>query len=171
MEALKPAEPYERGPLTASRTSAAWRTSMAAPRPDAVAEFQRILDNPGWSAEPSVHIGHPLARLGLAGEAALAGDTARSRGAYLDFLALWKDADPDVPVLDRGPGRVREARRLLSQATAVRSFGTVESGLFFSRLAGDSSSGGTLAPQVGFEPTTLRLTAGCSTIELLRNRR
>jgi hypothetical protein len=50
-------------------------------------------------------------------------------------------------------------------------FGTVESGLFFSRLARDSSSGGKMAPQVGFEPTTLRLTAGCSTAELLRNRR
>ena len=40
-----------------------------------------------------------LARLGLARAAALTGDIARSRGAYQDFLALWKDADPDVPVL------------------------------------------------------------------------
>ena len=31
------------------------------------------------------------------------------------------------------------------------------------------STGSHLAPQVGFEPTTLRLTAGCSTAELLRN--
>jgi hypothetical protein len=30
---------------------------------------------------------------------ALAGDTARTRKAYQDFLALWKDADPDIPIL------------------------------------------------------------------------
>jgi eukaryotic-like serine/threonine-protein kinase len=29
----------------------------------------------------------------------MAGDTARARVAYQDFLALWKDADPDIPVL------------------------------------------------------------------------
>ena len=46
-----------------------------------------------------LHIGYPLARLGLARAAALAGDTAPSRVAYQDFLAMWKDADPDVPVL------------------------------------------------------------------------
>ena len=40
-----------------------------------------------------------LARLGLARAYALQGDTAKARGAYQDFLALWKDADPDVPIL------------------------------------------------------------------------
>ena len=38
------------------------------------------------------------------------------------------------------------------------------------RVLGDGLPEGRLAPQVGFEPTTLRLTAGCSAIELLRNR-
>jgi hypothetical protein len=37
--------------------------------------------------------------VGLARAAVLAGDTAKARKAYQDFLALWKDADPDVPVL------------------------------------------------------------------------
>ena len=41
----------------------------------------------------------PLTRLGLARAAALTGETAQSRKAYQDFLALWKDADPDIPVL------------------------------------------------------------------------
>jgi hypothetical protein len=41
----------------------------------------------------------PLARLGLARAAALAGDITKSRRAYQDFLALWKDADPDMPIL------------------------------------------------------------------------
>jgi hypothetical protein len=40
-----------------------------------------------------------MAQLGLARAAALSGDVAKSRRAYQDFLALWKDADPDVPVL------------------------------------------------------------------------
>jgi hypothetical protein len=30
---------------------------------------------------------------------ALSGDTAKARTAYQDFLALWKDADPDIPIL------------------------------------------------------------------------
>jgi serine/threonine protein kinase/predicted Zn-dependent protease len=41
----------------------------------------------------------PLAELGLARAYVLAGDTAKARTAYQDFLALWKDADPDVPIL------------------------------------------------------------------------
>jgi hypothetical protein len=89
---------------------------------------------------------------------------------YAEYLALnpgrlWQEAGPE------------QKARL--QAFLVPSgitwdgerFGTIASGLFFSRLAADSSNRVELAPQVGFEPTTLRLTAGCSTAELLRNRR
>jgi hypothetical protein len=35
----------------------------------------------------------------LARSAALAGDTRKARSAYQDFFALWKDADPDIPIL------------------------------------------------------------------------
>jgi hypothetical protein len=42
---------------------------------------------------------YPLAHLGVARSAALTGDTAKSRKAYEDFFALWKDADPDIPLL------------------------------------------------------------------------
>jgi outer membrane protein assembly factor BamD (BamD/ComL family) len=62
----------------------------------AVAEFERILDNPGINPL-SVFV--PLARLNLARAYVLRGDNAKARTAYQDFLALWKDADPDVPVL------------------------------------------------------------------------
>jgi serine/threonine protein kinase/Tfp pilus assembly protein PilF len=41
----------------------------------------------------------PLAQLGLARAYALAGDAAKARAAYQDFLTLWKDADPDIPIL------------------------------------------------------------------------
>jgi tetratricopeptide (TPR) repeat protein len=62
----------------------------------AAAEFQKFIDHRGlvanfpWGA---------LARLGLARAYALQGDTTKARAAYRDFLALWKDADPDVPIL------------------------------------------------------------------------
>jgi serine/threonine protein kinase/Flp pilus assembly protein TadD len=62
----------------------------------AAAEFQKFIDHRGvvanfpWGA---------LAHLGLARAYALQGDTAKARTAYKDFLTLWKDADPDVPIL------------------------------------------------------------------------
>lgn len=65
---------------------------------EAMAEFQKIIDRRGvWPA--AVHF--PLAHLGMARAAALAGDTAKSRKAYQDFFALWKDADPDIPILQQ----------------------------------------------------------------------
>jgi eukaryotic-like serine/threonine-protein kinase len=73
---------------------------------DAVAEFQRILDHPGIVVNTPVWA---LARLDVARAYALEahqaqGDQAhglkqKARAAYGDFLTLWKDADPDVPVL------------------------------------------------------------------------
>jgi hypothetical protein len=62
----------------------------------AAAEFQKILDHPGIVL--NLPIG-PLARLGLAQAYATAGDVAKSRVAYQDFFTLWKDADPDLPIL------------------------------------------------------------------------
>jgi hypothetical protein len=59
-------------------------------------EFQKILDHRGWDPASPLW---PLAQLGLARAAALAGNVAGSRRAYQDFLSLWKDADPDLPVL------------------------------------------------------------------------
>jgi eukaryotic-like serine/threonine-protein kinase len=40
-----------------------------------------------------------LAHLGIARAYTLSGDTAKSRSAYQDFFTLWKDADPDIPIL------------------------------------------------------------------------
>ncbi len=63
---------------------------------EAAAEFQKILDHPG------VVINEPIgafAHLGLARAYALQGDTAKARTAYNDFFTLWKDADPDIPIL------------------------------------------------------------------------
>jgi eukaryotic-like serine/threonine-protein kinase len=72
---------------------------------EAKAQFQRILDNPIFIGD----IYWPLAHLGLARANALqartdqgaAADAARAGAltAYKDFLTLWKDADPDIPIL------------------------------------------------------------------------
>jgi eukaryotic-like serine/threonine-protein kinase len=63
---------------------------------EAAAEFQKIVDHRGlvWNCSTGV-----LAHLGLARAYGLAGDTAKSRTAYQDFFALWKNADTDIPVL------------------------------------------------------------------------
>ena len=63
---------------------------------EATTEFQKILDHRG---EAPFSILYPLANLGLARAAALAGDTAKSQRAYEDFFAVWKDADSDLPIL------------------------------------------------------------------------
>jgi len=62
----------------------------------AVSEFQKILDHCGVVAECETGA---LAHLGLARSYAMQGDTAKARAAYNDFLMLWKDADPDIPIL------------------------------------------------------------------------
>jgi tetratricopeptide (TPR) repeat protein len=63
---------------------------------EAGGEFQRILDHPGIVSNSPVGA---LARLGLARAIMASGDVARARTAYQDFFALWKDADPDIPIL------------------------------------------------------------------------
>jgi len=62
----------------------------------AAAEFQKILD---WSGVALNEPIGPVAHLGLARAYALAGDTAKSRAAYDEFFAIWKDADPNIPTL------------------------------------------------------------------------
>jgi eukaryotic-like serine/threonine-protein kinase len=62
----------------------------------AAAEFQKILYHRGLILNCPIGA---LAHLGLARAYALQGDTAKARAAYQDFLTLWKDADPDIPIL------------------------------------------------------------------------
>jgi eukaryotic-like serine/threonine-protein kinase len=61
----------------------------------AVAEFQKILDHSGLVQNRPTGA---LAHLGLARAYALQKDTAKAKAAYQDFLTLWKDADPDMPI-------------------------------------------------------------------------
>jgi eukaryotic-like serine/threonine-protein kinase len=62
----------------------------------AITEFQKILDHSGVVGNEPIG---PLAHLGLGRAYALSGDSAKAKTAYQDFFALWKNADPDVPIL------------------------------------------------------------------------
>ncbi|HXO32887.1 MAG TPA: hypothetical protein VN901_11095, partial [Candidatus Acidoferrales bacterium] len=103
VEALAEAEPYELGQTNYSFTFALYpvylrgQAHLAAKQGVAAqAEFQKILDH--YSVVGNQPIG-ALARLGLARSYTLQGDLPKARAAYSDFLSLWQNADPDVPLL------------------------------------------------------------------------
>ena len=62
---------------------------------EASAEFQKIIDHPGIVLNSPIGA---LAHLQIARAYAMQGDTAKAKAAYQDFLTLWKDADPDIPI-------------------------------------------------------------------------
>lgn len=62
----------------------------------AAREFQKLLDHRGLIVNYPLAV---LAHLGLARAYTLSGDTVKARTAYQNFLTLWKDADPDIPIL------------------------------------------------------------------------
>jgi len=64
--------------------------------PAAAAEFLKFADHPG--VIQNFLLGS-LARLQLGRAYAISGDTAKAKAAYQDFLTLWKDADPGIPIL------------------------------------------------------------------------
>ncbi|HXP86532.1 MAG TPA: protein kinase [Bryobacteraceae bacterium] len=103
VEDLAAASPYERSYIDASyfRGLAYLGLHKGA---EAAAEFRKIVDHKGasWGAtwvHPNWGLYYSLSYLGLARASALAGDGANARKAFQDFLALWKDADPDIPIL------------------------------------------------------------------------
>ena len=65
---------------------------------EAAAEFRAILGHRGVSPLGPTWV---LSQLGLARAYVMQGDTTKAKVAYQDFLALWKDADPDVPILQQ----------------------------------------------------------------------
>ncbi|MBI4462772.1 MAG: tetratricopeptide repeat protein [Acidobacteria bacterium] len=96
IELLRPVASYELtegGGVIFVRGQAYLRAGKGA---EAAGEFKKVLDHRGLNP---IGLGYPLAHLGLAQAYAMAGDTAKARTAYQDFFALWKDADPDIPIL------------------------------------------------------------------------
>jgi len=96
--ALEPAAPYE---LAAPEVIAVRGDAYLAAKQGekAEGEFRKLIANPGL--EDPVKPWTVLAHLGLARAYALQGNKAGSKSEYEGFFALWKDADPDVPVLQQ----------------------------------------------------------------------
>jgi len=106
-ETLRTALPYELGRTTYS--SYGW-TAMypvfvrgeayltAHQGSEAATEFQKILDHRGIVLNEPIGA---LAHLQIGRAYAMQGDTAKARAAYNDFFTLWKDADPDIPILQQ----------------------------------------------------------------------
>jgi eukaryotic-like serine/threonine-protein kinase len=65
---------------------------------EAAAEFQKILDHPGIMLNDPIG---PMSHLQLARALAASGDRAKAAAVYKDLLTLWKDADPDIPVVQK----------------------------------------------------------------------
>lgn len=95
IEFMKPASAYDKANLGALylRGLAYLKNKQGA---EAAHEFERILALHNYApADPLMSFAH----LGLARAYALQHDAQKSRTAYQDFFALWKDADPDPPIL------------------------------------------------------------------------
>ena len=99
---LQPAGPYELG-LAANLISNMYPVYvrgqaylLAHDGPAAVAEFQKMLDHKGVLQNFVIA---SLVRFQIARAYAMAGDTAKAKAGYRDFLTRWKDADPDIPIL------------------------------------------------------------------------
>ena len=98
---LEATMPYELGgPLMFPYLYPSWirgQAYLAAHKGTAAAvEFKKVIDHSGIVLNQPIG---SLAHLQLGRAYALAGDAVKARGAYQDFFVLWKDADPDIPIL------------------------------------------------------------------------
>jgi len=103
LDALSAAAPYELGHTNEDFTCALYpiyfrgRAYLAAKNAAAAAgEFQKILDHAGVVGNEPIGA---LAHLGLGRAYSLSGNTVKAKAEYQDFLTLWKNADPDIPLL------------------------------------------------------------------------
>jgi predicted Zn-dependent protease len=102
VELLQAAVPYELGPSRDTfgglypvymRGEAYLSARQGA---EAAVEFQKVLDHRAIVVLDSIGA---LAHLQLGRALAMTGDKTKAKAAYRDFLTLWKDADPDIPIL------------------------------------------------------------------------
>ncbi len=103
VEVLAPAMPFERAypEVPYLRGLALLQQHKGA---EAAVEFRKIV------GQKRAHWGlyYPLACLGLARAAAIAGDRANTTTGYRDFIAMWKDADSDIPILKQARADARK---------------------------------------------------------------
>jgi tetratricopeptide (TPR) repeat protein len=117
VEALQAAAPYELGSLALTYNFnfvslypvyVRGQAYMAARQEsDAIGEFQKILDHRGIVLNQPIGA---LARLQIGRAYAMQSDIAKARAAYQDFLTLWKDADPDIPILKQAKAEYAKLR-------------------------------------------------------------
>jgi eukaryotic-like serine/threonine-protein kinase len=107
IENLVPSQSYEsvKGSemITAYLRGAAYLAAQQGAQ--AAAEFQKMIDRPSIDLYDVPR--NILPRLGLARACAMQGDKAKARTAYQEFLTLWKDADPDIPILKQAKDEYR----------------------------------------------------------------
>jgi eukaryotic-like serine/threonine-protein kinase len=100
IELLEPALSYEMGVGELYSLEPAYVRGVAYLKlgkgAEASKEFQKLIANPGIVG---TSLQGPLARLQLARAERLLGNNDAARDRYQDFLGIWKDADPDLPVL------------------------------------------------------------------------
>lgn len=82
----------------------------------AAAEFEKLISDRGWSGW---EVFAPLAELGLARAYAMQQDREKSRKAYEDFFATWKEADPDIPILRQAKAEYKKLTATASVATTA----------------------------------------------------
>jgi serine/threonine protein kinase/tetratricopeptide (TPR) repeat protein len=95
VEALKPSAEVEAGNIYPTFYRGLAYLSMKSGR-EAAAEFRKVIERKTIFALSPLH---SISQLELARSIALAGDTAGARSAYQDWFAVWKDADPELPLL------------------------------------------------------------------------
>jgi eukaryotic-like serine/threonine-protein kinase len=100
IEVLQAAAPYELGDVGFTNLYPVFVRGNAYLAPhqgnEAAAEFQKILEHRAVLFNEPISA---LAHLQIARAYAMQGDTAKAKAAYQDFLTLWKDADPNIPIL------------------------------------------------------------------------
>ena len=106
MERLHIALPYELAVEWRATFTFSWRFAFGlcarrgfrgrTPYAEAATEFRKILDHRGIVGQDPIGA---LAHLQLGRVFVLSGDLAKAKDAYETFFALWKDADPDIPVM------------------------------------------------------------------------
>jgi eukaryotic-like serine/threonine-protein kinase len=111
IESLEAATPYELGDVGYASLYPVYvrgEAYLAAHQGrEAAAEFQKILDHRGIVVNDPIGA---LAHLQIGRAYAMQGDTAKSRATYQDFLTLWKDADPDIPILKQAKAEYARLR-------------------------------------------------------------
>jgi predicted Zn-dependent protease len=116
LEVLKASSGYEFGPYSLPLVYVRGEAYLkAGDGQHAAAEFQKIIDH--RSVVTNDLLG-ALAHLQLGRAYAMQSDAGKAKAAYQDFLTLWKDADPDIPVLKQAKAEYAKLAYILeSQRT------------------------------------------------------